>query len=260
MSFEVIEDSLDLLAAEASDLLHRVDLVIDQLGVPAGHPLTGLMRTLRVRPGEALRMLLATPPADLMGAVDTLRQLAGSYHDDLVAPLDRAAGELGWSGAGYDAFAAHWTATMRDLAGDDKGESLAARLRATAEFTESVAGWLSQTRGALATALAGALSSTEAVILKGCDQLEGDPRALRRAYVTGELDDSGRITVAAANVGALALRPVRAWYQTGVETYVAGPDGVPAGGWAAKLAPLPEPAAPDGAPAGGYAKAVWVRQ
>lgn len=257
MTFAVIDDSLGLMATEAGDLLRRVDLVIDQLGVPDRHPLTKLLRTLRVRPGEALRMLLATPPGKLLDVVDQLRQLAGSYHADLVAPLDRAAGQLGWGGAGHDAFAAHWSATMRDLSDGDDGETLEAKLRATADFTESVAGWFSQTRAALAAAVAGALSSAEAVVLKGCDQLDGDPAALRRAYVTGELDDAGRLTVAAANIGSVALGAVKSWYDTGMETYVAAADGVPAGGWAVKLAPLAEPG-PAGAGTPGYTTAVWV--
>ncbi|MGH3714502.1 MAG: hypothetical protein ACRDT4_13725 [Micromonosporaceae bacterium] len=259
MSFTVTDDSLPMLATEAGELLRRVDLVIDQLGVPDGHPLTRHLRTLRARPGEVLRMLLATPPGQLMDAVTRLRQLATSYHDELVAPLDRAAGELGWSGAGYDAFAAHWSTTMHDLAGDDGAESLSGKLRASADFVESVAGWFSQTRQALAGALAEVLSSREAVIIKGCDELAGDPAALRRAYVTGELADAPRVVTAAANIGAVTLGSVASWYETGMETYVAGADGVPAGGWAAKLAPLPAPTLSGDAPASRYPKAVWVR-
>ncbi|MGH3743007.1 MAG: hypothetical protein ACRDT1_16980, partial [Micromonosporaceae bacterium] len=89
--FAVVDDLLDLIAVDATDLLGRVDLVIEHLGMPVSHPVHKLLRTLRARPGEVLRMLLATPPGRLMQSVAQLRSLAETYHDGLAAPLDRAA-------------------------------------------------------------------------------------------------------------------------------------------------------------------------
>lgn len=257
-SFQVIDDSLGLMAAEAKDLLGRVDLVIEHLGTPPKHPIAGLLRKLRVRPGELLGMLLATPPERLMEAVTRMRSLAAAYQDDLVAPLERAKRELGWSGAGHEAFSRHWSAQMRHIASGDEAESMAKRLRATADFVESVAGWFSQTRQDLALALVEAFGSREAVALKSCDLLGGDTEKLHQAAVTGEIDNQTRLVSAAATIGELALQSVADWYDAGVEHFVAGADGAPVGGWAAKLAPLSdEPVADSGA--GDYAKDVWLR-
>lgn len=260
VAFPVIEDSLGLMATEARDLLGRVDLVIEHLGAPPGHQVSRLLRKLRSRPGELLEMLLATPPERLMDAVTRMRALAAAYQDDLVAPLERAKSELGWSGAGHEAFSRHWNAQMRHVAGGDEAESMAKRLHATADFVESVAGWFSQTRQELALALVKAFGSQEAVALKSCDLLDGDSSTVREAAVTGDIDNRGRLVEAAAAVGGIALGSVAKWHEVGMEHFVADAGGAPAGGWPAKLAPLAEdgPAA-EGAAAGDYGKAVWVR-
>ncbi len=255
-TFPLVDDSLELMATEATDLLRRADLVIAQLGTPAHHPVGPLLRKLRVRPGELLRMLLATPPGRLMESVSQLRGLAAAYHDDLVAPLDRAAGQLGWSGSGHDAFRSDWDAQLRHLAHGESAETMAAKLRTTAGFVESVAGWFSQSRWALAGALVEAFTSIEAVTLKGSDQLEGDPVALHHAIVTGKLKDAGRLVTAAANVAAVCLSAVEEWYDKAQEHFVAGADGVPAGGWATKLAGLAAPSSGETGP--DYAGGTWV--
>jgi hypothetical protein len=255
-AFPLTDDSLQLMAAEATDLLHRVDLVIDQLGTPAQHPVNPLLRKLRVRPGDVLRMLLATPPARLMESVTQLRGLAEAYHDDLVAPLDRAARQLGWSGSGHDAFRTDWDAQLRHLAYGDSAETMAAKLRTTADFVESVAGWFSQTRRALAGALLEAFTSIEAVTLKGSDQLEGDPAALHEAIVAGRLENADRLVTAAANVAAVSLNAVEQWYDKAQEHFVAGADGVPAGGWTTKLERLPHPSGGGARPS--YSEGAWV--
>ncbi|MGH3747404.1 MAG: hypothetical protein ACRDT8_08420 [Micromonosporaceae bacterium] len=265
--FAVVDDLLDLIAVDATDLLGRVDLVIEHLGMPVSHPVHKLLRTLRARPGEVLRMLLATPPGRLMQSVAQLRSLAETYHDGLAAPLDRAAAELGWGGSGHQAFTVHWAEQMRHLSSEAEADSMASRLRVTADFVESVAGWFSQARQALAEELAPAFSSAEAVVLKSCEHLRGDGELLREATVTGQLGDVDGLVTAAAEVGRLALRAVAQWYEKGMETFVAGPDGLAAGGWSDRLSGLP------GAGSGGrlgatsrwapvpgdHADGVWVR-
>jgi len=243
-------DSLTLMETEGRDLLRRVDLVIESIGIPAGHPLVSLLERLRLRPGEALRTVLDMSGEDLLAASAKLRKLATSYRDGLIGPSHRSIAELRWGGAGFEAFAARWAAQARHVAGPDDG-SLAGRLDLTADFAESVAGWCAQVRQAMATTLVEAFGSTEAVTLKSCDALDRDASGLRRAVVTGEIDNGDRLAEAAANLGAVTLRTVSRWYDAAMETFLGGD-------WTGWLAPLPEPIAPTpGGPEG--ASAGWVR-
>jgi len=226
---------LNRIASEAGDLLRRVDLVIGSLGVPPGHPLVPLLTRLRLRPGEALRASLDVRPDDLRAAADSLRRLAAGYRADVVVPLHRSAGELGWRGAGYDAFAQRWTGLARHIAADD--DSMAARLEATADFVESVAGWHVQTRHALAGVLTAAFGSTEAVVLGSCQALDSDVAGLRRAVVTGDIEADGRLVEAAASIGAAVLGAMSRRYEVALESFEG--DGPMA--WAERMARLPDP-------------------
>lgn len=208
---------LHRIAPEAGDLLRRVDLVIGTLGVSPGHPLVPLLTRLRLRPGEALQAMLDVRPDDLDAAATGLRRLAAGYRADVVAPLHRSVGELGWRGAGFDAFAERWTALARHIAADDA--SLAASLEATADFAESVANCYAQTRHALAAVLTEAFGSTEAVVLRSCQALDSDVAGLRRAVVTGDIEAGGRLVEAAASIGAAVLGAVSRWYEVAVETF-----------------------------------------
>lgn len=241
---------LHRIAPEAGDLLRRVDLVMGGLGVPPGHPVVPLLTRLRLRPGEALRALLDVRPGDLDAAAASLRRLAAGYRTDVVAPLHRSLGDLGWRGAGFDAFAERWTALARHIAADDG--SMAARIEATADFAESVAGWFVQARHALAEVLTQALGSTEAVVLRSCQALDSDVAGLCRAVVTGDIEVSGRLVEAAAGVGAAVLGAVSRWYDDAVETFAG--DGLV--GWADRMAALPDPHVGSADPAGGPG---WVR-
>ncbi len=227
--------SLDRIAPAAGDLLRRVDLVIGSLGVPPGHPVVPLLTRLRLRPGAALRALLDVRPDDLDAAAASLRRLADGYRADVVAPLHRSCAELGWRGAGFDAFAERWTALARHIAADDA--SMVARLDATADFAESVAGWFVQGRRDLAVILTRALGSSEAVVLRSCQTLDSDVAGLRRAVVAGDVEVDGRLVEAAANIGAATLGVVCRWYEIVVETF--GGDGQVA--WADRMAALPDP-------------------
>lgn len=251
IAFPVAEDSLGLVATEGRDLLRRVDLVIEHLGTPAGHALLPLLERLRLRPGEALRALLATSPGDLLAATAELRRLAVAYRDELVAPLSRSVTELGWGGAGFDAFARRWAVQARHVTADD-GTSMAAKLELTADFAESAAGWFSQVRQAVATTLAEAFGSTEAVTLKACDLLDGDAAGLRRAVVTAEVDHGDRLVGAAATLGAATLGTVSRWYDVAVETFVVGD-------WVGRMAPLEEPHVTSPGDAAADPGAGWVR-
>ena len=255
--FTVVDDLLDRMAPEATDLLRRVDLVIDQLGVPERHPVTESLRRLRVRPNDALQALLSTSPSALRAAADELRRLAAVYRDEIAEPLREAVQHLGWGGSGYRAFTDAWTTLQDHLAApkDSGVESMATKLIATAEYALSIAGWFSQARQALAGALAEALCSAEAVTLKTSDVLTAGPAALHRAVISGELDHPGRLVAAAAEIGGVTLSALEECYQAGLEHFVAGPDGS-ASSWPAKLAELPPPKLPDSA---ATSEVVWLR-
>ena len=242
---------LDRIAPEAGDLLRRVDLVIGHLGVPPGHPLVPLLTRLRLRPGEALRALLDVRPDDLRAGATGLRRLAVDYRADVLAPLQRSVGELGWRGAGFDAFTERWTALARHIAADDA--SMATRLEVTADFAESVADWFVRTRHALAVILTETFGSTEAVVLRSCQALDSDVAGLRRAVVTGDIEAGCRLVEAAASIGAAVLGAVGRWYEAAMGTF--GDDGHLR--WTDRMAPLPDPRVRSAdAPVGG---AGWVR-
>jgi hypothetical protein len=69
--------------------------------------------------------------------------------------------------------------------------------------------------------------------------LGGDAAGLRRALVTGDIEEGGRLAEAAATIGAAVLGVVSRRYDVAVKTFVAG-DGQ--SGWADRMAPLPDPA------------------
>jgi hypothetical protein len=64
------------------------------------------------------------------------------------------------------------------------------------------------------------------------------------------------LVAAAANVAAVSLSAVEEWYDKAEEHFVAGADGVPAGGWATKLAGLAPPSGGETGP--DYAGGTWV--
>ena len=95
-----------------------------------------------------------------------------------------------WTGAAAEAYDAVRRRTAAHLSGG--GESLGARLEASADLADGLAAWMVGARDAVAEALAVALGSAEAVVLAGV----GPGLPPHR-----ELD-------AAAEIGALVLRAV----------------------------------------------------
>ena len=248
VSFEMAEESLDTMAPVARDLLHRVDLTLTQLGAPPDHPVLSLLRRLRVLPGQALDFALSASPQALVDAAAQLRQIRASYDSEVATPLDRVMAELGWSSAGQAAFTARWRSLMDHLAGQEGGrDSMAGRLLETAAYAESVAGWFSHLRYAICEALIPALSSEEAVVLRGCAALSGSAEEFRTALVSGAVSDTGRLARAGAEIGRVVLHAVAEIYEAGTEELLGGSDGTATASWSERLSELTYhgPALPD---------------
>jgi hypothetical protein len=150
-------DPLDHLAGPAAELLGRVDDLLAVAGAPEDHRIWPLLRRLGALPGAALGDVVALRPAPLAAAGHAVRKLIGEY-DHVRASLT---GGDPWQGAGAEAYAAHRTALAAYL--DGGVESLTGRLDATAAYADALAGWVVDSRNALARTLAEALGSAEAV-------------------------------------------------------------------------------------------------
>jgi hypothetical protein len=148
-------DALDQLAGPAAGLLDRVDAVLAESGAPAEHRIWALLRRLGALPGAAVGTVRSLRAAPLAAAGPPLHTLTGEYG----AAGAAIAGGGSWEGAGAEVFAAHRAALSSHLA------ELSGRLSATEAYAEAVAGWVTQSRAALARELAGVMGSIEAVTL-----------------------------------------------------------------------------------------------
>lgn len=169
-------DALDRIVVPAQDLLERVDSALLSGGAPAGHPVWPLLRRVGALPSDAVAAISALEPAPLRATAERLREAADGYarpHAD----IDQ---QEQWSGPAAEVFTAHW----RDLSVflSASGElGLAGRLQATAAYYDEVADWMTESRLALAEALATVLGSAEAVRLPGPGQAASDPSWLSSA-------------------------------------------------------------------------------
>lgn len=160
-------DALDVVLGPGRDLLGRVDATLTAAGAPAESPLWALMRRTRALPGDALEFVAGLDPVPMEAAAEELRSRAAEFTDERSA-VDRVAADRPWEGSGADAFAAVWR-SLADHIGDtvDGGEpTLAGRLAALASYVDGVADWSGTLRGRLAMAVADALASAEALVLK----------------------------------------------------------------------------------------------
>jgi hypothetical protein len=180
-------DQLDLALQTAGPLLRRVDEVISTVGAAPDHRIWAELRRVRLLPGDAVRAVAALRPAELAEAAPELRADARAY----ASIAQSLPGADGWSGAAADSYESARRRTAGFLSGGT--ESLDERLEATADLAEALIDWMSQTRNGLATVLAQALGSTEALQLANDAPL--DPAA-------------NRTTAAAADVGATLLQAV----------------------------------------------------
>jgi hypothetical protein len=152
-------DRLDETLAACVPLLERVDDLLEVAGAPGGHEVWSELRRVRLLPGEAARVVAELRPAAFDDAVARLRSEAracAAAATDLLPPGD-------WTGDAADAYETARRQVAGRLSGDD--ESLEERLEATADLAQAFTDWMTKTRLDLAAALAGVLSSGEALTL-----------------------------------------------------------------------------------------------
>lgn len=163
-------DALDQLAPAAAGLLDRVDGVLAHAGAPADHRIWPLLRRVGALPGAALTAVLSLRPAR-----PSFHSLLEEYADARTAISVRGS----WEGAGAEVFATHQAALSGHLDG------LTAKLSATEAYGEAVAGWVRESRGAVAAALVPLLASAEAVTVSTAPV--GPESAIAAAEIAAEV-------------------------------------------------------------------------
>jgi len=175
-------DRLDEVLATARPLLRQIDDVLVTVGAPPGHPVWAALRRVGLLPGDAAEAIAALHPATLAGTVPELRADARIYADvaaDLPVATD-------WSGDAADAY----EATRRREAGLLSGgpDSLDERLHATADLADALADWMQRTRDSATVALAGMLTSDDALLLGGAvTRLPEETEVLAAAHLATTL-------------------------------------------------------------------------
>jgi hypothetical protein len=152
-------DRLDEVLTTAAPLLRRVDDLLSTAGAPAGHAVWHELRRVRLLPGAAAHAVAALRPAAFDEAIPELR--AGARACVETAAELPAAND--WTGEAAEAYEQVRDRAAAELSGG--AESLDERLEATADLAQALTDWMTQTRAALAAALAGALTSGEALTL-----------------------------------------------------------------------------------------------
>ncbi|MDW5327665.1 hypothetical protein [Plantactinospora sp. KLBMP9567] len=189
-------DVLDQLAEPAVTLSGRVDDLLAAAGAPDGHRIWPLLRRLRVLPGDAVRAVLGLRRGELAAAGEVSGELRRTYREAGAVVADGGS----WQGPAAEAYAAHRTGLAGHLT------DLAGRADATAAYAEAVAGWIADTRYALARTLADVLGSAEAVAVL---TVRGDGFGAAPSGVTpGGLP----VESAAAEIGARILATVSEAY------------------------------------------------
>jgi hypothetical protein len=185
-------DTLDRVAVPGRDLLGRVDAVLAAGGAPADHPVWPLLRRVGALPGDVLDAFCALVPEQVTAAGAAVRGRAEAYVDER-ADLAAAVAATTWEGDSAAAFGQRWAALGGHLGSEVAPDApgLAGRLAATASYLDEVAGWMRSARRDLATEVATALGSLEAVRV--------------RAPATGGPGDQTRSGPAAATIGAVVL-------------------------------------------------------
>lgn len=224
-------DALNRVSGAGRDLLVRVDAALVAAGAPDDSPIWPLLRRTGALPGEALEFALGLDAEPLRSAAAELRGRAAEFAEQR-SELGGHAGQGVWQGAGAEAFAAQWQALaayIGDGAAPDQ-PSLSGRLRGMSAYLDALAGWLGDLRDSLAVALAEALTSAEAVTLRGVAPLA--PGGLVGPRVATEPDggSASAVAQAAATVGAHVLAPVERALRAGHDLHDE---------WAPWLAELP---------------------
>jgi hypothetical protein len=195
-------DALDMVLAPGRDLLGRVDAALAAAGAPSGALIWPLLRRVGALPGDALEFAAGLDPAPLRSAAEELWARSAEFLDERRA-VDRAVAERPWEGSGADAFGSVWRALAQHIGDAPAADqaSLAGRLAALATYVDNVASWSVTLRERLAMAVADALTSNEAVVLRSAPP------------------DSTTASGAAAAVGATVLEPVAEAMRDGADLH-----------------------------------------
>jgi len=152
-------DRLDDVLGTVAPLLKRADRVLASAGAPPDHEIWPALRRVRLLPWDAVQAVAALRPDDLTEAAPELRDDARSCAD-VADSLPRPGV---WTGDAADAYEQARKRTAAHLSGG--ADSLDERLEATADLADALIGWMRETRGGLAAALAEVMTSAEALSL-----------------------------------------------------------------------------------------------
>ena len=189
-------DALARLAPLAGPLVAEVDAALAGLGAPAAHPVWRLLGSVGATPADVVAHVAGLDPSRLRAAGADLRRHAEAYdasHDSAQLP-----GDPPWEGAAARLYATTAGALRDHVAG------LADRLRATASYVESLAGWQQSLRDELAQALARVLTSEQAVRVRLRGARPADPAAL--AAAVGAAADIGVALLTVVTTAAAVSR------------------------------------------------------
>jgi hypothetical protein len=147
--------------------------VLASAGAPPDHEIWPALRRVRLLPWDAVQAVAALRPDDLTEAAPELRDDARSCAD-VADSLPRPGV---WTGDAADAYEQARKRTAAHLSGG--ADSLDERLEATADLADALIGWMRDTRGGLAAALAEVMTSAEALSLSGFSDVDAvaDPPA-----------------------------------------------------------------------------------
>lgn len=148
-------DALHRLVAVAGGLLGQIDRALLRQGAPENHPVWRLLREVGALPGEAVEAL-AGWQADAWWELRAGLKVERDRYEQVLELLHRP---VTWEGLSGGAAAAQLTALSRAT------EQAAERLDRTDLHLREREQWLSDSRDAVARALARAMSSIEAVAL-----------------------------------------------------------------------------------------------
>jgi len=196
-------DALARLEPVARPLLHDVDKLLANLGAPPEHRVWSLLRHVGATPAEAVAFFGDIEPDHFWALASALRTQAEAY---LAAVVPAS---VPWQGAAGEAYAAEASAVLGHLSGGSgSGETMAARIEATASYVDDVADWFERSRWCLARALAEILNSAQAVAVRSCPALAGGVEELARHRGGASGGGSSRVAAvsAAADIGAGVLQ------------------------------------------------------
>jgi hypothetical protein len=211
-------DALARLYPLAGALLRDVDEALATLGAPATHPVWRLLASVGATPADVAGVVADLDPSRQRAAATALRGHAEAYVNASI-PSDPP-----WEGETSQRYAVVAAAIRDHLSGEP--DSMAGRLRALASYVDNVADWQQSLRDAVARCLAQALTSSQAVTLRGRGTRAADPSGLTAAVV------------AAADIGAAVLDVAREAAAAG-QQLVRGAAGLDELGYRAPALPDP---------------------